>query len=63
MFKLVYSSVACHVLCSSCALLEAAISIVLERGVSTYYTGPVVQRKYERERDRGRNGVMLSASD
>lgn len=52
MFNLVYSLVACHVLCNSCALLEAAISIVLEQGVSTYYTNPLVQRMYERETER-----------
>ncbi len=43
-----------HVLCSSGALLEAAVSIVLERGVSTYYTSQMVQRKCERERGKER---------
>lgn len=43
-----------HGLCSSGTLLEAAVSIVLEWGVSTYYTSQMVQRKYERGRERQR---------
>lgn len=46
MFTLVYSLVVRQVLCSGGALLEAAVFIVLERGVSTYHTSQMVQGKY-----------------
>lgn len=62
-FKLVSSLVVRQVLCSSGALLGAAVSIVLEQGVSTYYTSQRVQGKYERgEGERERTGVPLFAS-
>lgn len=57
-----FGSTAARVLCSSGALLEAAVSIVWERRVSTYYTSQMVHRKYQRERERevqGRDGVTL----
>lgn len=47
-FRVVYSLVVWHFLCGSGAVLEAAVSIVLWWGVSTYYTSQMVQRTYER---------------
>ena len=49
---------AVRVLCSSGSLLEAAVSIVWELRVSTYYTSQMVHRKYQRERERERWGGM-----
>lgn len=60
-----FGSTAARVLCSSGALLEAAVSIVWERRVSTYYTSQMVHRKYqrERERERCRGGMGLHFLD
>lgn len=48
-----------HVLCGRGALLEAAVSIVLERRVSTYYTSYGAEKVRERLRQKDRVSLFV----